>query len=110
MADPFETRIEAMFAQPPALADGAAFARSVDRALRRRLLARRVALAVAGAAGLAVALSRLDGLRGMELAAEGLVASGLQALSAAGPYGLPALWMAAGLVAAAAVVVRNAEV
>jgi hypothetical protein len=110
MGERFEVDVEAMFAQAPSLPDREAFALSVDRALHRRWLARRAALAAAGVAGLAVALSRLDGLRDLDIAMPDFVPAGLQSLALTTPYGMLGLWMAAGLVAAAAVVARNVEV
>ena len=109
MADPFEAELEAMFDAPPAFADDAAFTLAVDRRLRRLWLVRRTALGVAGAVGGAVALSRLPDLRLPDMPAAPAWFDGLAML--AQPYGgAGVLWMVAGMVAAAAVLLRRVEV
>jgi hypothetical protein len=101
MADRFEADLEAMFAEPPALADHAAFERSVDQVLSRRLLVRRAALFAAGAAGAAVAISQLGGLSDLHIAMPEVLAPGLWALAEGTTNAGLALWMAAAVAAAA---------
>jgi hypothetical protein len=109
VADPFEIELEAMFDAPPAFADEAAFAASVDRRLRRRMIVRHAALAVAGVAGGAVALSRLPDLL-LLASAEAARWLGEAGGLLAQPYAGVSVWMVAGLAAAAVVLVRNVEV
>ena len=109
MADPFEADLEAMFDTPPALTDDVAFVVAVDRALRRRWLVRRAALATAGVVGGAVALSRLPDLLALDLAPAARWLGDSQALLAL-PYGVAGLWAAAGLAAATVVLLRSVEV
>src|SRR5688500_4317678 len=60
MADlDFETRLERMFAQPPALADADAFARRVESKLDRSWMVRRWAIGAAGLVGGVVATGQV---------------------------------------------------
>ena len=62
MADfEFEGRLERLFAQPPRLADGDAFARRVEARLDREWTLRRVLIGAAGLAGAVVALGQTLG-------------------------------------------------
>ena len=109
MVDPFEADLEAMFDVAPAFADDAAFAASVDRRLGRLWLVRRAALTAAGVVGAALALSRLPDLRLVDFqGATQWLGEAVPLL--AQPYGGVGVWMAAGLAAAAVVLLRNLEV
>ena len=62
MADlDFETRLERMFAQPPAFADADAFARRVESRLDRAWTVRRWAIGAAGLVGGVIATGQVLG-------------------------------------------------
>ena len=97
-----------MFDASPAFADDAAFATSVERRLARVWLVRRLALTAAGVVGGAVALSRLPDLR-LALADATAWFGGFGDLLVQ-PDGGVGVWMAAGVAAAAVVLLRRVEV
>ncbi len=115
MSDPFfEHHLGRLFAEPPALADQAAFTASVQARLERNWAMRRVLIGAAGVVGGLVATAQVVGAnlvqrvtlasRGAddrahdvvaELIARGHTALGLHSF----PIGGEALWMVAGLAA-----------
>ena len=110
MADlDFETRLERMFAQPPAFADADQFARRVENHLDRSWTVRRWAIGAAGLIGGIVATGQVLGsnvsqrMQGLGSEAVADLTSGLnsfapewKALSLL-PVGTEVLWMGAGL-------------
>ncbi len=110
MADlDFETRLERMFAQPPAFADADAFARRVESRLDRSWTVRRWAIGAAGLAGGIVATGQVIGsnvsqrMQGLGTEAMADLSSGVRsfgpewkALSLL-PVGTEVLWMGAAL-------------
>ena len=109
MADlDFETRLERMFAQPPAFADADVFARRVESRLDRSWTLRRWAIGVAGLAGGVVATGQVVGsnlserMQGfgnqamVDLADTTRFAPEWKALSLM-PVGTEVLWMGAAL-------------
>jgi hypothetical protein len=110
MADlDFETRLERMFAQPPAFADADAFARRVENRLDRSWTVRRWAIGAAGLVGGLVATGQVVGsnlsermqgfgaetMADLTAGARGF-APELKALSLM-PVGTEVLWMGAAL-------------
>jgi hypothetical protein len=110
MADlDFETRLERLFAQPPAFADSDIFARRVESRLDRSWTVRRWAIGAAGLAGGLVATGQVLGsnisqrMQGFGTEAMADVTDGLRsfapewkALSLL-PVGTEVLWMGAAL-------------
>ena len=110
MADlDFETRLERMFAQPPAFVDADAFARRVESRLDRSWTVRRWAIGAAGLVGGVVATGQVVGsnlserMQGFGAEAMADLTAGargfapeLKALSLL-PVGTEVLWMGAAL-------------
>jgi hypothetical protein len=110
MADlDFETRLERMFAQPPAFADADSFARRVESRLDRAWTVRRWAIGAAGLIGGVVATGQVVGSN-LTLQMQGVSADVMAEASGALrsftpewralsmlPIGTEVLWMGAGL-------------
>jgi hypothetical protein len=124
MADlDFETRLERLFAQPPAIPDGVGFARRVEGRLDRSWAMRRYAITVAGLVGGLIAAVQLVGanmtqkMEGLGAAAWsdashrlGVIAPQWKALSYL-PMGQEMVWMGGALavLAVALIATRSIE-
>lgn len=117
MADPFEDKLAAMFAEAPAFPDEAGFTASVERRLARRALVRRAWLWGAGAVGAAIAVGQgfATGLGDRIVGLGGGVMQDLSTLAGAGDGGvngaptIGAIALALSILALAVIGLRAAE-